>query len=219
MFSFPSSALLAVTSGVAAHVLIWVRGEWDAIAGRILFAAIVIHSVLIYTIASYLSTAQAPFSYKSIHTELVQFETCHLIGVFSSTVFYRLFLHRLRHFPGPLGARIWIWWRVWKTFRSGERQAIVIDELHKKYGDVVRVGPNHLSISSASAVSIIHGSGPMSHSPKPATYLNPTNPGSVNAERDPVVHDMHRRKWDRALTSKGEVYVDDMWIPILLTHS
>lgn len=42
----------------------------------------------------------------------------------------------------------------------------VVSELHGKYGDVVRIGPNELSICSLDAVEVILGSkGKMSKGP------------------------------------------------------
>jgi cytochrome P450 len=62
-------------------------------------------------------------------------------------------------------------------------------------------------------VPLIHGVGSTSSCTKPATYLNPANPGSVNAQRDPFKHSLHRKRWDRALSGKASMaYID----PILV---
>lgn len=70
-----------------------------------------------------------------------------LAGLGISTVVYRLLFHRLRHFPGPLGAKISRLYTVWLTQRSGLRYHLELERLHAEFGDFVRTG---LSISSIS---------------------------------------------------------------------
>lgn len=51
---------------------------------------------------------------------------------------YRAFFHRLGEYPGPFLARLTQLWRVGRNIR-GENY-LVMDELHRKYGEYVRVG-------------------------------------------------------------------------------
>jgi tryprostatin B 6-hydroxylase len=51
---------------------------------------------------------------------------------------YRAFFHRLGGYPGPFLARLSQLWRVWKNLRAEHYR--VLDELHRKYGEYVRVG-------------------------------------------------------------------------------
>ena len=53
---------------------------------------------------------------------------------------YRAFFHRLRHFPGPFGARLSKFWAVWQTIKSKARWYQVTQKLHEQYGDYVRTG-------------------------------------------------------------------------------
>lgn len=53
---------------------------------------------------------------------------------------YRAFFHRLRHFPGPFGARLSKFWAVWHTVKSKARWYQVTQRLHEEYGDYVRTG-------------------------------------------------------------------------------
>jgi len=69
---------------------------------------------------------------------------------------YRLYLHPLAKFPGPLIGRITDWYSVFHCLK-GDRYLDFID-LHNRYGDVVRFGPNRLSFSSADALQAIYGS-------------------------------------------------------------
>lgn len=66
--------------------------------------------------------------------------------------------HRaLRHIPGPLLARTSNLWLL-MTARKGKRFALV-DEAHKKYGRVMRIQPNHVSVNDDRAIPAIYGHG------------------------------------------------------------
>ena len=70
-------------------------------------------------------------------------------------IVYRLYLHPLSKYPGPLLGRITDWYSVyqaWKGYRH-----LDLYELHQKYGKVVRYGPDKISINSAAALSDIYG--------------------------------------------------------------
>lgn len=61
----------------------------------------------------------------------------------------------LRDIPGPLLAkytRLWKLHSVWK----GDHHHTAID-LHKRYGALVRIGPNHISVGDPNAIPIIYG--------------------------------------------------------------
>ncbi|RYP60732.1 hypothetical protein DL769_007993 [Monosporascus sp. CRB-8-3] len=70
-------------------------------------------------------------------------------------VFYNLFLHPLRSYPGPLLWRIsslpFVYWLV------RAKLAYKIKDLHDKYGSVVRIRPNELSFGSPEAWTDIYG--------------------------------------------------------------
>jgi hypothetical protein len=58
----------------------------------------------------------------------------------------------LRQHPGPFLASLTDWWRVYHTLDIHN----VSLRLHKKYGPVVRLGPNSLSLSDATYAKIIY---------------------------------------------------------------
>lgn len=67
------------------------------------------------------------------------------------------FLHtywRLRHIPGPFWAKFTNLPRIWWV-KSGSAQEIHL-ELHKKYGNIVRFGPNMVSISDPAAIPTVY---------------------------------------------------------------
>ncbi|KAF8269044.1 high nitrogen upregulated cytochrome P450 monooxygenase 2 [Lactarius quietus] len=111
------------------------------------------------------------------------------------TLAYRLSpLHPLAKYPGPLIDKTSKWWAAYlggkgDLHRYGK-------DLHDRYGDIVRVGPNALSIRDPSLISTILGQGGL---PKGPYWDN--RPPSVVAQRDPIKH-MHQRKpWNRGFSS------------------
>ncbi|KAK3349306.1 cytochrome P450-like protein [Lasiosphaeria hispida] len=61
----------------------------------------------------------------------------------------------LNKFPGPLTASLTDWWRFFDVY--GQRPERTHIALHKKYGGVVRLGPNSLSFSDPEALKTIYG--------------------------------------------------------------
>jgi hypothetical protein len=74
-----------------------------------------------------------------------------------------LFIHiftcywRLRRIPGPYLASISDLWRLLAVYRRRPQEIQL--QLHRKYGDVVRLGPNCVSVSGPDMVSSIYGIG------------------------------------------------------------
>ncbi|MCJ1307251.1 hypothetical protein MMC25_000897 [Agyrium rufum] len=65
------------------------------------------------------------------------------------------FNHGLQKYPGPFLASLTDWWRfvdVW-----GRRPDITHNALHRKHGDIVRLGPNALSFADPKAIKTIYG--------------------------------------------------------------
>ncbi|KAL6862627.1 hypothetical protein ACO1O0_002864 [Amphichorda felina] len=63
----------------------------------------------------------------------------------------------LSHIPGPLAARFSNLWLL-MTARRGNRY-LTVDEAHKKYGTVMRIQPNHISINDDRVIPTIYGHG------------------------------------------------------------
>ncbi|KAI1010868.1 hypothetical protein LB503_004910 [Fusarium chuoi] len=68
---------------------------------------------------------------------------------FLCRVTYRLYLSPLRKFPGPRLAAISNVWEIYHSLANDRFRAI--QELHEKYGNVVRIGPNQVSVASPEA--------------------------------------------------------------------
>jgi cytochrome P450 len=72
----------------------------------------------------------------------------------------RLFISylRLSKIPGPFAAKFTDLWRFRSQNTAGHAQRLV--ELHRKHGKLVRLGPNHVSISDPSAISTVYSISP-----------------------------------------------------------
>lgn len=68
-------------------------------------------------------------------------------------------LCRLRGIDGPVLARCSDLWRFSKTYQ-GNMQHVYLN-LHRRYGNIVRIGPNTVSLAGSDAKSVLYGiSGP-----------------------------------------------------------
>lgn len=109
-----------------------------------------------------------------------------------ATIFYRLYLHPLRRYPGP---KLWAVSRL-PYIRSTVKGTIVHDfhKLHQQYGSVVRIAPDELSYSTPDATKVIYQSNPELH--KDPMHLPPFHngtPGILAAE------EQHHRRYRRLL--------------------
>ncbi|PIL32204.1 cytochrome P450 [Ganoderma sinense ZZ0214-1] len=121
-----------------------------------------------------------------------------VLGV--SIVAYRLGpWHPLASFPGPVAFRTSKLWMA--GCAAAGRECFVVKALHEEYGDVVRTGPNELSIRDPSLVGRIMGAAGLQKGPN---YLGMT----LTHDGLPMVgiqdvdeHLRRRRSWNRGLNS------------------
>lgn len=72
-----------------------------------------------------------------------------LLGLYFGRVWWRL-----RHIPGPFPGNLTNFLRVkWVTTK---RAHLILQEMHEKYGEVVRIGPNTVSFSNPEAIPSIY---------------------------------------------------------------
>ncbi|KAI0306837.1 high nitrogen upregulated cytochrome P450 monooxygenase 2 [Multifurca ochricompacta] len=110
---------------------------------------------------------------------------------------YRLSpFHPLAKYPGPVLDKTSKWWAAYISARGDPHR--YYKSLHDRYGDVVRVGPNELSIRDASLIHPVLGPGGLPKGPR--WDGRPGLPALIE-QRDPIQH-MHQRKpWNRAFSS------------------
>lgn len=124
---------MAAASGVASHLCFFIHGEHHMKAPLLLRLYTLLFSVLLYAKISVTSQdsllgAKETFEIFAVYT----------LSLLTSIVIYRKRFHRLRHFPGPFMASATKLWQTTKTLDS--QNHLLLDDLHKKYGDFIRTG-------------------------------------------------------------------------------
>ncbi|KAF4467833.1 pisatin demethylase [Fusarium albosuccineum] len=80
-----------------------------------------------------------------------------ILVLLASVAIYRLFFHPLTRIPGPRLAAVSSFWHAYHA-RNG-RMAHLGKTLHRRYGPVVRVGPNEVWFDTKEAFQAIYSSG------------------------------------------------------------
>ncbi|KAF2490822.1 cytochrome P450 [Lophium mytilinum] len=117
-------------------------------------------------------------------------------------VIYRFTLHPLARYPGPPLARITDTHLAYHAY-LGTRHLEYL-RAHELYGPIVRIGPNTLSINTASALKTIYG---FKSNVKKSDFYDafPVNKNAVNVHstRDKKVHARKRRVLSHAFSDKA----------------
>jgi cytochrome P450 len=129
---------------------------------------------------------------------------------FVGLLLYRWLLHPLAGIPGPFLAQFTGHWRNWHYLR-GDWHDVIVD-VHRKYGRVVRIAPNELSLVDEQAIRKLYSHG--NHTEKTqwyATWDVPQTAPGLFATRDRKEHAFLRKRVSSAysMTSllKFEGYV------------
>lgn len=123
-----------------------------------------------------------------------------LVGVQLLIRLVRALFSPLRNIPGPFWTRFTTLW-YFDRVRKGHFEQDNI-RLHKQYGPIVRIAPNHYSISDVSAIKTVYGTG--SRFAKSAWYDGWKHPAqwTVFADRDIKRHgELEPRAFDLVLDS------------------
>lgn len=81
----------------------------------------------------------------------------HVLAVLVYFVYPYLSNGPLRRIPGPFLARFTNAWLFLQARRG--RRFIAVNDAHRRFGPVVRIAPNHVSIVDPDAVNLIYGHG------------------------------------------------------------
>ncbi|KAI0446171.1 cytochrome P450 [Xylaria telfairii] len=145
------------------------------------------------------------------------------VGNFVATILILLFVylvrtryyHGLNSIPGPFLASITSLWKWHIVYQ--EKMPFINTELHEKHGPLVRIGPNHVSASSAESIQVVHRS--RSGFTKSGIYgiLQPRFEGSdlhnVFSTQDPEYHAALKRTMGTLYTTTAvsglEYHLDD----------
>jgi hypothetical protein len=185
--------LIAFVGGIASHVLYFNRGEHHFYGFLYLYTFLIACAGGVVTLSkvhgfsgpeAILSTSLAGLSY--------------LVGVFGSTLVYRLFVSPLNRFPGPWPAKIS---NFYMSSKLGNSDAFYqLQALHEKYGPIVRIGSNDLSIINADLVEPAYGKD--SKVTKSPWYDGDAPLTSMHTSRDKALHDKRRRVWAPAFSER-----------------
>jgi len=189
---------VACLAGASAHVLYFNRGEHHLHGSRYLQAVLASFPIIAVVLlrARY---GERPDGLLLASTDSIKLISSYLLGIYSSLMVYRLFLHPLNRFPGPFGARfssIWLSWRV----RKGDAYKQVA-ALHAQYGPFVRVGSSDLSITHPAAVNALYGAA--SECIKGQNYDRLKPAISLQTMREKPPHAARRRIWSSAFGERA----------------
>jgi hypothetical protein len=81
----------------------------------------------------------------------------HVLAVLIYFVYPYLSNEPLRRIPGPFVARFTNVWLFLQARRG--RRYVAVNDAHRRFGPVVRIAPNHVSIVDPDAVNMIYGHG------------------------------------------------------------
>lgn len=82
-----------------------------------------------------------------------------LTAYFITLVLYRLVLHPLAGFPGPKLAAATAWYEFYHDAIRRGKYTFEIQEMHKKYGPIVRISPEELHCNDPSFIPTLYASG------------------------------------------------------------
>ncbi|KAL1875175.1 hypothetical protein Daus18300_003243 [Diaporthe australafricana] len=121
-------------------------------------------------------------------------------------LFYNLFLHPLRKYPGPFLAGSTRVYYLWYDVRGLSHWKV--NEWHQKYGPVIRIAPNELSYTDGRAWPAIYGfpnkEGTAGNFEKDPQWWNKTISGVVNIlDADDAGHRRMRRLQNPAFSDKA----------------
>ncbi|KAF5340888.1 hypothetical protein D9758_012174 [Tetrapyrgos nigripes] len=157
-------------------------------------------AVLLIAIPSALSfSVQQHFS--SIFLSICFIFSTYFFTLVTCIVVYRLSpWHPLGNYPGPVLCKLS---KLWMAFVSQQgRQHIYLWRLHQKYGDIVRVGPNELSIQNAGSILPVLGGSELPKGPWfDGRYPEDAAARSLISLRNTKEHATRRRPWNQAFSS------------------
>ncbi|KAL1889734.1 hypothetical protein Sste5346_008720 [Sporothrix stenoceras] len=121
---------------------------------------------------------------------------------------HRVFFHPLRTYPGPLLGKLTSLYMT-ATTALGHNTYTRFD-LHRKYGPVVRTGPNELSFADQDTIKAIYGQSSEPCLKAPSFYKGFTMTGteSVFSSTDRDLHVRMRRLLSNGFSQKGVVHFE-----------
>ncbi|KAI0019377.1 cytochrome P450 [Xylariomycetidae sp. FL0641] len=108
------------------------------------------------------------------------------------TAIYRLYFSPLAKFPGPKIAALTSWYNGYHDLVRGGQYIWVVEEMHRKYGPIVRIRPDALHVNDPDFVETLYTQSPKQRRERYWTVLQTMQAsGSILGTKD---HDLHRRR-------------------------
>ncbi|KZP10113.1 cytochrome P450 [Athelia psychrophila] len=190
--SYQDTVFVTIGSGLACH-LVFKRYEPSAPST---------HLGLLVAVPAILTSLFVPHCSNTVFAFGSSF-IIYVASLVASIIVYRLGpFHPLAKYPGPIMCKLS---KLWMTYicTSG-RQHIYYRSLHDKYGDIVRIGPNELSVRDAAAVNPMMGSQGLPKGPVwDGRFAGSKTQAKPLIQISGPDHTRRRRPWNRAFNSEA----------------
>ncbi|KAF3075096.1 Pisatin demethylase [Trichoderma lentiforme] len=129
-----------------------------------------------------------------------------LIVASAGYVVYQCFFSPIAAFPGPFAAKFTKIWRAYATYRGQWHREIM--ELHRRYGNVVRIGPNELSVGDPEAFRTIYRVNGAFVKSACYAVLQGSRPFDLTGERNEKIHSAQRRLVARPYSMESVAHLE-----------
>jgi hypothetical protein len=187
-------SLFALLAGILSHLVFFKNGERHLYPFRYVQAFI-----LGFTVIFMAKSNSQSLSTGAAMNQTALLAIFYFAGLYLSLIVYRLFFNPLNKFPGPYGARLSKFDFVFRVTKMDSHHKLYA--MHQRYGKIVRIGPNDLSVSDPDGVQIVQGQN--SKCTKAQWYSQDTPLISMHTTRDKAMHDRRRRIWSPAFSDKA----------------
>jgi hypothetical protein len=119
--------------GIASHLGYFIHGEHHMNSVR-LAVLLLITPLFFFAVISRIFIPDSTWDAFRLTTIIV---SSYLVSLTTSILTYRVFFHPLKHFPGPLSAKLSKLTHVARLLKKSDNY-LQADKLHRKYGDIVR---------------------------------------------------------------------------------
>ncbi|EKM54122.1 uncharacterized protein PHACADRAFT_257741 [Phanerochaete carnosa HHB-10118-sp] len=201
LFDFKNAldSRVVVPAASAAVYLIYKKYEPSSPASAVLLLGITPGALVVTLHSHFSSSVIAAFiiyvSYWSLLATIV--------------VAYRLSpFHPLARYPGPVLCKISKGWLAYVAGKGGKAH-LYVQDLHMRHGEVVRIGPNELSITHGDITDAVLGAKGLPRGPYYDTRQHEAGM-SLDGMRDQALHAVRRRPWARGMSSAAMKYYEEL---------
>ncbi|KAI1733400.1 cytochrome P450 [Xylaria scruposa] len=184
-------------SGILSHRLFFIQGEHHLRAPKYLATWMAVTFAMIVVLFA--------SNHISIFRSVISVHCAFFVPLLMSILVYRVFQHPLREFDGPRLASVSKLWHLAYMFKSSNH--LFLHRLIEKYGDIVRTGPQELTIADPGIWFVLGGR----ESPciKAPWYDMLWPYVSLNSIRGRDGYRTRRKLWDEALRLPTAYLPDD----------